>query len=534
MAGRLAIDFGTSNTVVAVWDEERQEGVSLHIPEWSRPMQVDTAEPDQEPVWTIPSLIHYSPTGERWLGEQVISRNLTDAPGTFRWLKHYINLRSSVKLQVNGQKISYFDAGEEFLATILGFTLEERGTKDEEVAFTVPVEAFEHYEDWIARVAEKIGIRRFRLIDEASAAALGYGARLQPGMAYMIFDFGGGTLDVSVVLIEGGESDTAHRRCRVLGKAGEDFGGSRIDQWIYQDLLKRNGLDGTDEEVHGMSRALLSACERAKEELSFRHEAEISVTSLKSGRSIHTLLTRKDFEAVLESHGFFPRIHATIQRALNSALTKGYPEDQIRAVLMVGGCSFIPCVQTALRQRFGNERVHFSRPLDAVARGAASFVAGIDFYDHIQHDYAVRFWDSRACRYDYRVIVRRGTNYPSSDDVARLFIKATHDGQTHFGIPLFELGSQQSHIDDELELVTDPSGALRLVAVSPEDEERRSHFWMNEKDPTFLIADPPADTGDARFEIAFNIDGNKRLLISSRDLKTGRILRKNYPVVKLV
>ena len=75
------------------------------------------------------------------------------------------------------------------------------------MAFTVPVEAYEHYEDWLATVAEAAGVRRFRVIDEPSAAALGYGAHIQAGDVYLIFDFGGGTLDVSVVLVE--EPDAA-------------------------------------------------------------------------------------------------------------------------------------------------------------------------------------------------------------------------------------------------------------------------------------------------------------------------------------
>ena len=78
----------------------------------------------------------------------------------------------------------------------------ELGLVDEEIAFTVPVEAYEHYTDWIGKVAGESGLSRYRFIDEPSAAALGYGAHVQPGNVYCLFDFGGGTLDVAVVLIE--------------------------------------------------------------------------------------------------------------------------------------------------------------------------------------------------------------------------------------------------------------------------------------------------------------------------------------------
>jgi hypothetical protein len=85
-----------------------------------------------------------------------------------------------------------------------------------------------------------------------------------------------------------------------------------------------------------------------------------------------------------------------------------------------------------------------------------------------------------------------------------------------------------------VELVFDPSGAARVMSVTPDEEDRRTYFWMNEASPTFLPADPPAKQSEPRFQVEFNIDGNKRLLITARDLKTGRITHRDYPVVKLV
>ncbi|MBI3951490.1 MAG: Hsp70 family protein [Acidobacteria bacterium] len=139
------------------------------------------------------------------------------------------------------------------------------------------------------------------------------------------------------------------------------------------------------------------------------------------------------------------RSSCSSRRAINAARERGYAEESIKAVLMVGGSSLIPSVQKTVRRIFGAERVMLKRPLDAVARGAAAFVAGVDFYDHIQHDYAIR------------------------------------------------------HINS-----------------------------------TFLPANPPAKQAEARFQVEFSIDGNKRLLVTARDLKTRRITHRDYPVVKLV
>jgi molecular chaperone DnaK (HSP70) len=71
------------------------------------------------------------------------------------------------------------------------------------------------------------------------------------------------------------------------------------------------------------------------------------------------------------------------------------------------------------------------------------------------------------------------------------------------------------------------------MQLTPEEEERRTYFWLNESSPTFLEADPPATKGEARFEVQFGIDGNKRLLITARDLMTNRVTHRDFPVVKL-
>jgi molecular chaperone DnaK (HSP70) len=530
MPGRLAVDFGTSNTVVAVWDEVRKEGVTLHVPDYGyRYQQGD------EQISIVPSLIHYTSDRRRWVGNQVHQQKVYHSERTFRWMKRYIANRSPVKNRMDGQEISHFDAGRDFLSSVLLFAAEELNIGDEEVAFTVPVEAFEHYENWLADVAEKAGLPRFRLIDEPSAAALGYGTHIQPNDVYLVFDFGGGTLDVAAVLIEEEEQAQVGRRCRVLGKAGTDIGGSTIDGWIYQKLLRRNGCGDADADVRQISKALLVECERAKERLSSYERADVGYMNPNTGAVLSAEFTRSQFEDLLDEHEVFARIDQTIRRALNAAHGRGYAEDSIKAVLMVGGSSLIPSVQKTVQRIFGKERVMLKRPLDAVARGAAAFVAGVDFYDHIQHDYAIRYVNSQKGDYDYRVIVKRGTPYPTAEPVARMTVKATYDGQTQLGIAIFEMGEQRHRGSGRpVELVFDPSGAARVMSVTPDEEDRRTYFWMNEASPTFLPADPPAKQSEPRFQVEFNIDGNKRLLITARDLKTGRITHRDYPVVKLV
>lgn len=524
---RMAIDFGTSNTVIATWDEATQQSQVLHIPQLGH-----IYSQNGEPVSVIPSLIHYAGEQQRWLGEQVLARDLYRHPQTFRWMKRYILNRSPLTIRIGERAISHQIAGRDFLSSVLLFASQELELDVDEIALSVPVEAFEYYEDWLGEVAQSVQLPRWRLIDEPSAAALGYGAQIQPGDVYLIFDFGGGTLHASVVLVEEDDNPDKGRRCRVLGKAGLDLGGTTIDQWLFQEVLRRNQRLDSDEDIRQISNALLVSCERLKEDLTKNDSASMHIPNPHHGADLHAEFSRKEFEDLLDQNDLFAQIDRTLRRAIRSASERGYDAEAVKAILAVGGSSQIPAVQTTLRRIFGRERVLAGRPLDAVARGAAAFVAGMDFFDHIQHDYAIRYLNQG--RYDYRTIVQRGTPYPTTKPVAHLLVKAAQENQTHLGLSIFEIGHSQPHSAGAVELVFDPSGAARVMPVTPDEVERRTHFWMNENQLTFLTAEPPAHPGEERFEVEFYIDANKRLLITARDLLTGKLTHQNYPVVKLV
>lgn len=531
MTGRLAVDFGTSNTVLATWDTSRQAGSLLHIPEYSHLSSLENGN-----ISVIPSLIHYTSDHRRWIGSQVTQQNLNNSPRTFRWMKRYISHRSPIKLRLDGSEITPFQAGRDFLSSILVFASQEINiSPDEEVAFSVPVEAYEHYENWLTETAEASGIPRYRLIDEPSAAALGYGAHIQPGSVYLVFDFGGGTLHAAVVLMENSTDGRPGQRCRVLGKAGRDIGGSSVDQWIFEEVLRQHNRRDSDEDTRKMSNSLLLECERVKEQLSFQEKAELSVINYETGTTLAASFTRAQFEMLLEKHNLYSEIDRTVRAALNAARERGYGDDSVQSVFMVGGSSQIPSVQSTLRRIFGTEMVNFNHPLDAIALGAAAYVGGAEFYDHIQHEYAIRFVNATTGAHDYRVLVPRGTPYPTREPVARLTVKASYEGQQKLGLAIFEIGQQRSSTTPigAVELVFDPGGAARLMPVTPQEQESRSLFWMNEQNPTFLLADPPAHRSEPRFDIELSIDASKRLTLTSRDIHTGTLTHKDYPVVKL-
>ncbi|WP_342596718.1 hypothetical protein VKI21_12195 [Cyanobacterium aponinum UTEX 3222] len=120
MSGRIAIDFGTSNTIIAIWDETIGEGQSFHFSDYGSYYQQG-----KERISIIPSLIHYSNDNRRWLGQQVRQRNLEKNDSTFRWVKRYISNRSPIKRKINGKQISYQNAGKDFLSTLLIFATQE-------------------------------------------------------------------------------------------------------------------------------------------------------------------------------------------------------------------------------------------------------------------------------------------------------------------------------------------------------------------------------------------------------------------------
>ena len=192
MAGRVAIDFGTSNTRIAIWDSSKGEAQPLFIPDIAVSANYKYDGKSQESIYYIPSLIHYD-NNRILIGKQVMSNNVLHSQSTFKWIKKYISNRLELPRQIGSKRIKFTDAGADFLEQVLNYINGITGITDEEIAFTVPIESYEHYQDWFSRVCEQAGITRWRLLDEASAAALGYNINIQANDVYMVFDFGGGS-----------------------------------------------------------------------------------------------------------------------------------------------------------------------------------------------------------------------------------------------------------------------------------------------------------------------------------------------------
>ena len=536
MAGRVAVDFGTSNSLLAIWEETRGEVRVPPLAEVSRPFDYQL-DGRTERVDLVPSLIHYQPN-RTLIGHQVVAQGLTDSGATFRWMKRYLAQRRSLPRQVSGRVVSFPDAARDFLARLLLFAADYCDLGQDEVVFTLPVESFEHYQHWIGTVCddERVRLQRFRVLDEPTACILGYDTPIREGDHFAVVDFGGGTLDVSVVKVDLEAQDA--RRCTVLGKAAEPLGGADIDRWLYEETLRRNRL--TPDQARPISNLLLRECERAKERLSFEPAAEISVFDDRTGKVISAEFVRSGdprpdgrgpaiFEDLLQQRGLFRGLQNALDRALDLAREHGVRKQDIRTALAVGGSTLIPSVRRALEQNFP-ERVHAYRPFDAIVRGACRFAAGCFVYDHIQHTYALRHYDTKAKEHRFHTLVKRGANYPSNGPIARLHLNGVFRGQREMRLEIFEVSEVPRRRDNEI--IFGPTGSA-IVQPTRGEDDARTHFWMNEGNPTFIIADPPTRPGERRFRVEFSIDGNKRLLVTVLDLKTKRMLYRDYPVVKL-
>lgn len=526
----LGIDFGVSNTVIAGWDDDSRQVSPIKIPEYSR-----LISQNGESIPLIPSLIHYSPDGRVWIGHQVSDRASVDSHRTLRWMKQYILNRSPIRIRLDDREMTPFLAAQDFLTTIFTFLREEYRIAPRKVVFSAPVESFEFYTNWLNALAESNRLPEVSLIDEPIAAAIGYGLQVKPGTIFFIFDFGGGTMNAAMVIV-GEESPSKNKpRCRVLGKAGKNIGGMRIDQWLYQEALSRFKLPEDHPAVMKSSNQILSACQTVKEALSENEQASTGDIRLDDDLLINLTLYRKEFENILERNHLFAEMIQLSRHVIHQAYERGYSQDQIDSVLMIGGSSMIPSVQQHLQEFFGATPVRIQRPLDAVARGAALYAAGLGILDHIRHDYAIRYLDPATRQYAFQRIVSRGTSYPTPQPVSRLTVKASYEGQQKLGLAIFEVRNPQesSFSQEHIELVFDPQGFARIVQLPSQQINERTYFFVNEHCPTFLTADPPAQPGIPRFEVSFFIDSQKRLTITARDLQTGIIILENQPVIRL-
>lgn len=522
MGEKIVIDFGTSNTIIARFKEAIGAPEILRFENISKYYSYSVSPDSLLQTYFIPSLIYFN-KDTSIVGNEVLTKGLANHRHTFKWIKRYITKHQPMTKRINGKAISYFEAGERFLSTLINICQKQYEKKIDEFIFTLPVEAYEDYQEWISKVCTNNNINHYRVIDEPSACALGYTQNIRPNDIFLIFDFGGGTLEVSIVKIID-EKDTSQKSI-VLGKAGEDIGGIDIDKWLFLDLLKKNNLNL--EEVELIDTLIMEEVENLKISLSFKQEKEVNVFDDIQGRLISNLYTRAELESIFEENKLYFNIQKVIDAALDDALNKGIRKQDIKEVLMIGGSSLIPSVKRALAQNFTKEQIKSFSPFEACAKGACYFATGAKIFDFIQHAYGLKHLDENKSEYNYEVLIPKGTPYPTKDEFVSIFIDGAYEGQEELELLIYELGKEKEITGDK-EIVFDSAGHIRF-----ETPTKQTHLWLNEHNPTFIYLNPPAQSSTKRLKVSFKVDVNKRLCVTVFDLKTNKFLYQDQPVVKL-
>jgi actin-like ATPase involved in cell morphogenesis len=535
--GRIAIDFGTGNTLLARLNENTGQTETVEIPGITTEVRYRLRgdEPERA-VRVIPSLIHYSET-ETLIGDQVLSRGLAEHPDTFRWMKRKIAQRVTRRKKTAQGHKSPAQAGEDFLRLALNYASEQVAFDSDEFTFTAPTEAFEDFQDWLRRLSESLGIRRLRLLDEPTACVLGYHGAARKDDRFVVVDFGCGTLDVSAVRIDLAARED--RKAVQLGQAGRDLGGLDIDHWLAEDFCRRHQLD--DRERHELEAVILRQAETAKIALSDPTQAEAEMQILNQlGRKPRLLATKYSrscdqcergrpgdhstpvascLGCLLLANDFLKHARETVDRAIENATAKaGLRRADVVKVLVTGGTSLVPCFRRLLTEMF-DRRVEYQSPFDAVAQGAC----GGRVEPILQHDYCIGCYNPGKPE-DYRPLFGIGTDYPTPRDAIRKWVGGTVDGQVRCGLVIYEVSRMKRGV-----FKTNERGEII------QDHDDFDHICLNPENPTFIVADPPInkERDRKRFLCSFWVDGHRRLLVTVLDNLAGKTLLKDHPVVRL-
>jgi len=529
----LAIDFGTSNTCVTRWNPITAQPETLSIPGLS--YQIGQNPP------LIPSLVYVENAAQEQVlvGQQVRDRGCDrkSDPRFFRSFKRGIGADIQGFLpEIDGQIITFEQVGTWFLNNLIS-QLEPLQEKVESLVLTVPVDSFEAYRHWLGSVCQSLPVEQVRMLDEPTAAALGYGMADKENL--LVIDFGGGTLDLSLVrldasvqagkqplgfLLKFGQKSLAEKSgqklktARVLAKAGQNLGGTDIDSWLVDYFAATQGLAVTS--------LTARLAERVKIQLSSQNQASEVYFDDETLESYELELDRNTLENILKEHQFFERLTDSMTGLLQQARRQGIEASDINAVLLVGGTSQMPAVQNWVKQYFDAAKIHAERPFEAIAQGALQLTQGVEVKDFLYHSYGVRYWDRRNNRHSWHPLIKTGQPYPMNQPV-ELVLGASLENQPSIELIIGELGTEtggtEVYYDGDF-LVT-----RRL------DNGQTQVQPLNDKDGARSIAQltPPGFPGSDRIKVLFQVDGQRFLRMTVEDLLTNETLLQDTLVAQL-
>ncbi|MFN7229117.1 MAG: Hsp70 family protein [Synechococcaceae cyanobacterium] len=509
--GTLAIDLGSTTTVVA-WQADGGTPTLLPLPPYSL---------DAPPV--VPSLLWQSNPGQArpLIGRQVLDagRAASPSPGLSRDFKRAIGAGPAAA--ASQAWLTPEQAGALLLERLwqaLPPELEPR-----RLILTAPVETYQGYRQWLQDLSGRLPVPEVALVDEPTAAAIGAG--LPPGARVLVVDLGGGTIDLSLVALEGGEgraapiaqllrfagrdlgrSGQALRSARVIGKAGLPLGGRDIDRWILAELLPG------EEEASQPQPGLLQLAEELKCELSGQEEA-LRLWLPPHGPARELRLSRARLEALLRRHGLLEALDGLLATVAAAARREGLDLSRVDAVLPVGGGSRIPLIRRWLAERCAGVPLRGERPVEAVALGALALTPGVRLRDVLVRGVSLRCWDRRSGAHHWHPLFVAGQSWPT-DQPLELVLACSHDGQQQLELVLGE-----PLAEERAEVVFD--GGLPRLLRRPAGEKAVDP-WPGPAPQ--LPLDPPGQTGADRLRLRFAINGDGQLLLQGNDLVSGEPL----------
>jgi molecular chaperone DnaK len=486
----IGIDLGTTNSVVAVM-------------EGGEPTVITTAEGSR----LLPSVVAFSKTGERMVGQTAKRQGTINPDNTIYSIKRFMGRRydeveserkivsfqvvpgeagdARVKAPVTGREYS----PQEISAMILGKLKTDAeaylGDRVSQAVITVPA-YFNDSQRQATKDAGRIaGLEVMRIINEPTAAALAYGLDKKDNETILVFDLGGGTFDVSVLEVGGGVIEVkATNGDTHLG--GDDWD-ERIVNWIADEFKKEQGID-LRQDRQALQR-LRETAEKAKIELSSVMETEINlpyITADASGpKHLQMKLSRAKFEQLTED--LVTRLRDPFNAALKDA---GMQTSEVNEVVLVGGATRMPMVQDLVRSLTGKEPHKGVNPDEVVAIGAAiqAGVLGGEVKDVLLLDVTPLSLGVETMGNIMTPLIERNTTIPVKK--SEIFSTA-EDNQT--AVDIHVLQGERTMATDNMSL-----GRFRLEGI------------------------PPAPRGVPQVEVTFDIDANGIINVTARDKATGK------------
>ena len=468
MSKIIGIDLGTTNSCVGVM-------------EGGQPTVIANAEGAR----TTPSVVAFTKTGERLVGEPAKRQAVTNADKTISSIKRHMG--TDYRVTIDDKKYSPQEISAMILQKLKSDAENYLGEKVTEAVITVPA-YFNDAQRQATKDAGKIaGLDVKRIINEPTAAALAYGLDNEKEQKIMVYDLGGGTFDVSVIEIGDGVIE-------VLSTAGDNrLGGDDFDQkvadYMISEFKKAEGVDLSADKM-AMQR-IKEAAEKAKKELSSATTTNINLPfiSMNANGPLHfdMNLTRAKFDEL--THDLVERTAEPVRRALSDA---GINASELGQVLLVGGSTRIPAVQDKVKALTGKEPSKSLNPDECVALGASvqgGKLAGdagagdILLLDVTPLSLSIETMGGVATR-----LIERNTTIPTKK--SQIFSTAA-DNQTAVDINVVQ-GERQFARDNK------SLGQFRLDGI------------------------PPARRGVPQIEVTFDIDANGIVNVSAKDLGTGK------------